>query len=116
MSTDHNFRKERRTEAVSNRGLSVYQPKRLTARPNRLTALSLNGTFLVTPVYLHRGATSFALGAWRWRGLHLLNIVVLAMAAGLFGLCGSEGVDELLKFSPSSPFPSNNNNNNNGNL
>ena len=34
--------------------------------------------------------------AWHWRGPHLLNIVVLALADGLFGLCGSELLDELL--------------------
>ena len=33
--------------------------------------------------------------AWHWRGLHLLNIVVLAVADGLFGLYGSERWDEL---------------------
>ena len=31
------FERERRAEAVSNRGPSAYQPYRLTARPNRLS-------------------------------------------------------------------------------
>ena len=34
--------------------------------------------------------------AWHWRGPHLLNVVVLAVADGLFGLCGSERRDELV--------------------
>ena len=41
VSTGHNFRRERRAEAVSNRGPPAYQPTRLTARPNRLTFLQL---------------------------------------------------------------------------
>ena len=36
-------------------------------------------------------------------GSHLLNTVVLAVADGLFGLCGSERLDELFI---STPFPS----------
>ena len=36
---------------------------RVTDIPARLNlSRSLNGTFLVTPVYLHRGAANFALG------------------------------------------------------
>ena len=34
--------------------------------------------------------------ASHWRGPHLLSSVVLAMADGLFGLCGSESTDELV--------------------
>ena len=33
--------------------------------------------------------------AWHWRGPHLLNTVVLAVADGLFALCGSEHRSEL---------------------
>ena len=40
-STDHNFWRERRAEGDSNRGPSAYHSKRLTARPNRLTALKV---------------------------------------------------------------------------
>ena len=42
-------------------------------------------------------------------GPHLLNMVVLAMADGLFGLCGSEREDELFistRSRPPLPFPS----------
>ena len=45
--------------------------------------------------------------AWHWRGPHLLNTVVLAVADGLFGLCGSQRADEyhVFRFSPLSPVP-----------
>ena len=39
--------------------------------------------------------------ASHWRGPHLLNIIVLAVADGLFGLYGSEHRDEL----PDTPHP-----------
>ena len=42
----------------------------------------------------------------RWRGPHLLNTVVLAMADGLFGLCGSERFDELFLSLPYTLSPS----------
>ena len=42
--------------------------------------------------------------AWHWRGPHLLNIAVLAMADGLFGLYRSERADAL-KVSPLHPPP-----------
>ena len=43
----HNFRRERRTEAESNRGRSFYSPAyRLTAGPNRLTLLALTQTIM----------------------------------------------------------------------
>ena len=38
-------------------------------------------------------------------GPHLLDIVVLAMADGLFGLYGLERRDELLTGTPPLPFP-----------
>ena len=41
---------------------------------------------------------------WHWRGPHLLNIVVPAVADGLFGLCGSEHWDEPLVGTRSPPF------------
>ena len=37
--------------------------------------------------------------------MHLLNVVVLAVADGLFSLYGSERVDQLLIGTPSPPFP-----------
>ena len=41
-----------------------------------------------------------------WRGPHLLNIVVLVVADALFGLCGSERVDELfISTRPPTPDP-----------
>ena len=43
VSTNHNFRRERRAEAVSNRGPSAYQPNAFTARPNRLTMWFASG-------------------------------------------------------------------------
>ena len=33
------------------------------------------------------GAVTDIVFAWHWRGPHILNIVVLAVADGLFGLC-----------------------------
>ena len=48
--------------------------------------------------------------AWRWRSSRLLNVVVVAVADGLFGLCGSESRDELFigtrPLQPSHPDPS----------
>ena len=41
VSTDHNLRRERRTEADLNRCPSAYQPNALPLRPNRLTGLLL---------------------------------------------------------------------------
>ena len=43
--------------------------------------------------------------AWHWRGPHLLNVVVLAVADGLFGLYGSECADELFISTQPLPFP-----------
>ena len=41
LSADHNFWRERRAEADSNRGPSAYQPNALiTVRPNRLTTFA----------------------------------------------------------------------------
>ena len=42
--------------------------------------------------------------AWHWRGPHLLNVVVLALADGLFRRYGSERADELF-MPPAPPFP-----------
>ena len=49
VSTNHSLFEEpkSRAEAVSNRGPSAYQPKTLTARPNRLSR-----NRLMVPVYV----------------------------------------------------------------
>ena len=44
-------------------------------------------------------------GVSHWRGPQLLNIVVLAMTDGLFGLCGSELADESFISTAPPPFP-----------
>ena len=56
-----------------------------------------NGCFLDTVfVTLFRTAVERIQVVSHWRGPHLLNIVLLAVADGLFGLYGSERWDELL--------------------
>ena len=65
---------------------------------NRLLQLLLNSCYSDTETAIS-GSTQVAS---HWRGPHLLNIVVLAVADGLFGLCGSERLDKLFM---SSPYP-----------
>ena len=43
--------------------------------------------------------------AWHWRGPHLLNSVVLAVAGGLFGLHRSKRADAIFRSLPSTTPP-----------